>query len=373
MKRILVVSDSFKGTLSSQDICSLFLSYRNRNDLLINALPVADGGEGSLDTISKIVDGRFIDIEVHDLYFRKSYARAFISEDNKAAYLECASTVGMSLANQDNNPGLVTTYGIGEQIKYLINIGIKDIYVFLGGSASNDGGVGASIPLGTKFYKENGETFIPTGLTLKDISRIDNTETQELLENIRIYALNDVKSVFYGDNGAALTFAKQKGATDLEITLLDEGLQHLASIIKRDLNIDVSNIEGSGSAGGLGGGLYSFMKATMLSGVNTILDLMDFDNLIKNVDVVISGEGKLDKQTLEGKLIDGVAKRCQNAYKDLYLIVGISEISLEDLHQKYPVIKGIYETNKEHKPFIEIKDNAKKDYISTMEILLKDL
>lgn len=370
MKRVLVVSDSFKGTLSSNDICSLFLSYKERKDLLINALPIADGGEGSLDAISKILDGEFIEVEVHDLYFNKIKAPIFIS-DNKG-YIECASVVGMFLANKDNNPGLVTTYGIGEQIKYLIDKGIKDIYLFLGGSASNDGGVGASAAVGTKFFNKDNEEFIPTGLTLKNITRIDNFKTQELLKDVKIHALNDVNTLFYGLNGASYTFAKQKGATNAEIKLLDDGLKHLSSIIERDLNIDV-NISGSGAAGGLGGGLYAFMHAEMLSGVNTILDLMDFDSLLENTDVVISGEGKLDKQTFEGKLIDGIAKRCQTAYKDLYFIVGISEIPTSEIYDKYPAVKSIYETNKEHKPFIEIKDYAKKDYISTMELLLKDL
>ena len=370
MKTIVIASDSFKGTLSSLDICHLFKdALKDRKDIKAIYLPLADGGEGSLDAISEAIEGRFIEVEVNDLYFHKIKTHFFVDNDNNA-YIETASCDGLTLAKENNDPGLVTTYGLGEQILAAINLGIKNIYIFLGGSASNDGGAGLAAALGTRFYNKENKTFIPTGLTLKDIVRIDNETANERLKGINIAALSDVKSPFYGKEGAAYKFAKQKGADEKEIEELDKGLRHLSNIIKNDLNIDVTNVAGSGAAGGLGGGLYAFANAKLVSGINTILDLIHFDTCIKNADLVISGEGKLDKQTYDGKVIDGVASRCQSFNKPLGIIVGISEISLEDIKKSYPCIKFIYETNDKHLPFEEVKKTAVDDYKTTIGRLL---
>ena len=369
-KTIVIASDSFKGTLSSLDICHLFEEhFKDRDDLSLITLPIADGGEGSLDAISRILDGRFIDIEVCGLYFNKIKSRFFVDNNNNA-FIESASVVGLSLANEDNNPGLVTTYGIGEQIGTAIDLGFKNIYVFLGGSATNDGGCGLASALGTKFYDDNDLEFILVGLNLKDINRIDNTATKEYLKDVNITVLSDVKSPFYGIEGAAYKFAKQKGASDDEIVLLDEGLKHLSSIINRDLHIDISNTPGSGAAGGLGGGLIACCYANIVSGIDAILDLIKFDDIIAKADLVISGEGKLDKQTLDGKVIDGIAKRCMKLNKPLDLIVGISEMSLKEIKDKYPCVSHIYETNEKHLPFDEIKDKARDSYQETIQKVL---
>ena len=368
-KTIVIASDSFKGTLSSLDICHLFEEhFKDRKDISLITLPIADGGEGSLDAISKILDGRFIDIEVCGLYFNKIKSRFFV-DDNNNAYIESASVVGLSLANEDNNPGLVTTCGIGEQIGTAIDLGYKNIYVFLGGSATNDAGCGLAAALGTKFYDENNLEFIPVGLNLKDIKKIDSTLTKNYLKDVKITVLSDVKSPFYGKEGAAYKFAKQKGANDEEIVLLDEGLKHLSTIVSRDLSIDLVNVPGSGAAGGLGGGLFAFCNSKIVSGIDTLLDLIKFDDIIADADLVISGEGKLDKQTLDGKVIDGVAKRCLKQNKPLDLIVGISEISLKEMQERYPCVLHIYETNDKHLPFDEIKDRAKESYITCIKKL----
>lgn len=372
MKTIAVASDSFKGTLSSLEICHLFQhEIRNRNDIKLVPLPLADGGEGSLTAISEVIPGRYVDIEVNDLYFNKIKTQFYVDKDNNA-YIETASCVGLTLAKKDNDPGLVTTYGLGEQFLKIIDMGIKNIYVFLGGSASNDGGTGLASALGTKFFDKENKPFIPTGLALKDIDRIDNSAVINKLNGINIIALSDVKSPFYGIEGAAYKFAKQKGANEEEIKILDDGLKHLANIVNRDLGIDLSNVVGSGAAGGLGGGLYAFSNAKISSGINTILDLIHFDEVIKGADLVISGEGKLDGQTYDGKVIDGVAFRCEAINKPLGLIVGISEISLEDIKKSYPCISFLYETNEKYLPFEEVKKNAKEDYINTIKKLLNE-
>ena len=371
-KNILVASDSFKGTLSSLDICRLFQEEcTNRQDIVLKCLPIADGGEGSLQAISSVLNGRFIDTEVNDLYFDKIKTCFYLNDAD--AYIECASCVGLNLANSDNNPGLVTTYGLGEQIIKAIENGAKNIYVFLGGSASNDGGVGLAAALGVKFFNKLGESFVPVGLTLKDIDRIDVSSLNKLLNKITINVLSDVKSPFYGPEGAAYKFAKQKGASKEEIKLLDDGLKHLSLIIKRDLNIDISNAPGAGAAGGLGGSLIAFANAKVISGIDAILEILHFDEMIKTADIVVSGEGKLDKQTFDGKVVDGIAKRCLKNNKELRLIVGESDVSKEEAKRAYPCIKNIFETNENHLPLSLIKENSKSDYLKQIKKLLAEI
>jgi len=371
-KKIVIASDSFKGTLSSLEICRLFKNEIDESKIEAVYLPIADGGEGSIEAISNILKGHYVDIEVKDLYFNNIKTHFYIDESNNA-YIETVSSSGLSLAKKDNDPGLVTTFGLGEQIKKAISLGCKNIYIFLGGSATNDGGVGLASALGTKFYNQNDELFIPVGLNLKDIKYIDNKEVNELLRGINIFALADVKSPLVGKEGASFVFSAQKGATKEEIILLDDGLKHLAKIVKRDLNIDISNIPGSGAAGGLGGGLLAFCHAKISSGINTILDLIIFDSLILDADLVISGEGKFDKQTYDGKVVNGVALRCLKYNKTLDLIVGVSEVSLEEAKKNYPCIRNIYETNYEHLPFIEVKKDSKNRYIKQIKNLFKNI
>ena len=372
-KKIVIASDSFKGTLSSMDICHLFQNeLKDRDDILPVYVPIADGGEGSLEAIASVVNGQYIDTYSTDLYF-KTIKSHFYMDDKKNAYIEAASCVGLTLANKDNDPGKVTTFGLGEQIKDAIRNGAKNIYIFLGGSASNDGGVGLAAALGTRFFDKNDKPFIPMGLTLKDVDHIDNSSTEELLKNINIIALSDVQSPFYGLEGAAYKFAPQKGASDQEVKLLDDGLKHLADIIKRDLRIDISNVPGSGAAGGLGGGLLAFANAKISSGINTILDIVNFDKLISDADYIISGEGKLDRQTFDGKVIDGIAKRCEKKHRPLILLVGISEASLEEVQSMYPCVYSLFETNYKHLPFEEVKNAAKSDYIKQIRYILKEI
>lgn len=368
-KRIVIASDSFKGTLSSLRICQLFRQEIKNKDIEGIYLSIADGGEGSLETIANVIKGRYIDIKVKDLYFKEINTRFYVDKKNNA-YIETASCAGLTLAHKDNNPGLVTTYGLGEQMLKAKEMGCKNIYVFLGASATNDGGVGLASAIGTKFFNKDNKEFIPRGLTLKDIVRI---ERSILLDDLNIYALADVSSPLCGLEGASYKFGPQKGADPHTVKLLDDGLHHLSDIIKRDLGIDILEMPGSGAAGGLGGGLVAFCRGKITSGIKTILDLIDFDDVISNADLVISGEGKLDKQTYDGKVIDGIAKRCMKMNKPLDIIVGISEISLEDMKKSYPCVKHIYETNEKHLPFEEIKEQAEEAYITQIRRLLDNL
>ena len=373
MKRIVVASDSFKGTLSSMDICSLFNeAFKDKKDYIVHSLPLADGGEGSLEAIATCIKGRYVEVEVTSLYRCPMKVFLYIDNDNNA-YIETASCAGFNLKKDNSDPGQVTTYGLGEQIRKAIELGCKNIYMFLGGSATNDGGCGLASALGTVFYDKKGNPFIPTGYSLIDIAKIDNSRVKEQLKGINIVALSDVKSPFFGPEGAAYKFGPQKGATKEGVVLLDEGLRHLSKVIQKDLGLDISSLAGSGAAGGLGGGLVAFAKAKIVSGIDAILDLIHFDEVIQNADLIISGEGKLDKQTLDGKVIDGVAKRCKKYKKPLSIIVGINTIDEKLVKEKYLCLKDIYETNDKHLPFEEIIKSAKEDYLRKInELIMKE-
>ena len=371
-KKVVIASDSFKGTLSSLQICELFKKEIEKRDMSGVYLSIADGGEGSIESIAHVLEGKYVKTTVKGLYFQDIDVNFYIDNNNNA-YIETASCAGLTIAKEDNNPGVVTTYGLGEQIKEAIDRGCKNIYIFLGASATNDGGVGLAAALGIKFLDSDDKEFIPTGLDLISVKHINNSETIKLLEGINIFALVDVFSPFYGNEGAAYKFAPQKGADPTTVKLLDDGLRHLGEVIKEDLLLDISNIPGAGAAGGLGGGLFAFCDAHISSGISTILNLIDFDDIIANSDLVISGEGKLDKQTLDGKVIDGIAKRCMKMDKPLDLIVGISMIDEKEIKKTYPCIRNIYETNDQHLPFAKVKDNAENDYVKKINILLDNI
>ena len=367
---IVIASDSFKGSLSSLDICHLFKEELKNKGINATYIPLADGGEGSLEAISYIKEGRYINVRVKNLYSEETICKFYIDDFNNA-YIETASCVGVALTKEGHNGGHVTTYGLGEQIKIAVSLGIKNIYIFLGGSASNDGGCGLASALGVKFYNKDDEGFVPTGFTLKDIVRIDPTKANELLNGINIYGLADVRSPLLGKEGATYKYGPQKGLSDEDIKIIEEGMNHYCSIVEKELGIKINDIPSLGAAGGLGAALYAFAHASISSGIETILDLVGFDTIISQCDLVISGEGKLDKQTYEGKVIDGIAKRCIKYHIPLDLIVGISTIN--NIKDKYPCIKNVYETNVSHKPFEEVKEQAKPMYTLAIKELLKHI
>ena len=365
----MIASDSFKGTLSSLDICHLFKDELVKHPSIKAAyLPIADGGEGSLAAIAYSLKGRYINITTKNPYFVDIDSRYFL-DGNNVAYLETACTAGLTLI-EDLNPAKTTTFGLGRQVLDAINKGSKKIYIFLGGSATNDGGCGLFAALGTKFYNGRNEEFIPVGGTLKDIARIDNSLVNKRLKGIEIIGMRDVDNPMHGPQGAAHVYAPQKGADNKMVIELDKGLKHLAAIIKKDLHIDVANIPGSGAAGGIGAGILAFAKGTLKSGIETILDFIVFDNAIEDADYVISGEGKIDVQSFYGKTIKGISTRCQRMNKKLILIVGSSKISLKEAQEKCPCIETIIETNPDHLPFTDITSRASSMYKDTIHRLL---
>jgi len=368
--KIIIASDSFKGTLSSLDICRLFEEeLQHYPSIIAHYLPIADGGEGSLQAIAQSIKGRYISLKTKNPYFKNIETQYFI-DNNNVAYLETASCAGLCLIKK-LNPAKTTTFGLGQQVLDGLKKGCKKFYIFLGGSATNDGGCGLFSALGSKFYDKNGKQFFPTGGTLINISQIDNSATEKLLKDVQIIALCDVTNPLYGPNGAAYVYAPQKGADSKMSVSLDQGLENLSKVIKKDLGLDISNVQGSGAAGGLGGGLMAFGHGQLQSGIDTILNVLNFDIIISDADYIISGEGKLDKQSLAGKAIKGIASRCQKYRKKLFLIVGTSELLLKEVQSQFSCVEEIIETNVHHLPFENIKQCAPQQYKEAIVTLLK--
>ena len=368
MKKCIICSDSFKGTLSSIEICDIAerVIHSAFPDCSVISIPVADGGEGTVDCFLKAIGGKTEKIEVTGPLHEKVTAR-YMRKGN-AAVIEMASAAGLPLTGDRKNPAITTTFGVGQLIKHAVNSGCKDILLGLGGSATNDGGCGCAAALGTKFFNSSNEEFIPVGGTLKDISRIDNSETEKLLKEISITVMCDVDNPLFGQRGAAYIFAPQKGADEKMVKVLDEGLKHFADIINTDLHINISDTPGSGAAGGMGAGCIAFFNAELKSGIEAVLDLTEFNSHLKGTDLVITGEGKLDDQSLHGKVISGIAQRTKTANIPLIAVVGSIDDSINDLSEIG--ISSIFETNRASLHFELLKGRAAADYEFTLKQII---
>ena len=326
MNKIIVIPDSFKGTLSSSRICDI-VSDRIASHFptcKTVCIPVADGGEGTMDCFLASLGGRRVPLTVKGPFFEDMQASYAVLPDGTAV-VETAVCAGLPLVGEARDPKRTTTFGVGQLIRAALDAGCRTVVVGLGGSATNDCGAGAAAALGTVFRKENGESFVPTGGTLCEIAYI---EPCTLPDNVRIVAMCDIDNPLYGETGAAYVFAPQKGADSETVALLDAGLRHTAKIIERDCGMDVSALPGAGAAGGLGAGLSAFCGAELRSGIETVLDTVRFDSLLSDADLVITGEGKLDSQSLGGKAVVGIARRCKAKNVPVVAIVGGAERNL---------------------------------------------
>ncbi len=355
MKKVVIAPDSFKGTLTSQQVCEVISQVLERNypDTQIIALPVADGGEGTADALQYALGGEKVYCKALSPLGRELDAY-FLDVDGKFAVIESAVASGITL--EKNKDALrATSFGTGQLIKTALDKGISEIVIGIGGSAMTDAGAGCLEALGVRFYDEKGDAVKPCGGNLCRIKSLDLTEFDERISKTKITLLCDVRNPLYGERGAAYIFAPQKGATEKEVQLLDEGLREFAKLCKAALGEDFSFREGAGAAGGLGFALMAFMKAEVRSGIDCVLELCGFSDKVKNADAVITGEGKLDSQSLLGKVPFGVTSICRG--KRVIAVVGVSELTAEA--GKEMGIEEIIETNPQHLPFDEIKHCAK--------------
>lgn len=370
MKKVILIPDSFKGTMSSKEICSIMkreiLSFYPKAQVV--SVPVADGGEGSVDAFLSAVGGKKVTVTVKGPYFEDIESFYGILPDNTAV-IEMASAAGLPLASEDKHPEKATTYGVGQLIKHALDSGCKKLIVGLGGSATNDGGVGAAAALGAEFYDKSGRTFVPTGETLDIIERIDISHMLSHLSGAEIITMCDIDNPLCGENGAAYVFAPQKGADSSMVKLLDKNLLHLAEVIARDLKKDVLTLPGAGAAGGMGAGMAAFFASKLQMGIETVLDTIGFDSLISDADLVLTGEGKLDTQSLRGKVVIGVARRTKRQGVPLIAVVGDIDDDIEKVYDEG--VAAVFSINRLALPYSEAKKRAQKDMALTVNNLMR--
>lgn len=322
--KFLFASDSFKGTLSSEKITALLEKSAKGvfPECVTAGVPVADGGEGTIDAVISALNGEIRKIMVHGplMEERESFYGVF---EGDSAIIEMAAASGLPMVPAEKrNPMNTTTYGTGELIRDALDQGYRNISIAIGGSATNDGGMGAMRALGVRFMDEQGNELEGRGCDLTRVRDIDVSGMHPAAALTRFTVMCDVTNPLTGPDGASYTFGKQKGGTPEILDVLEQGMVRYAGLIKEKLGVDVDNIPGAGAAGGLGAAFCVFLKAKLKSGIDTVLDLVHFDELLEGVDLVITGEGRMDWQSAFGKVPSGIGKRCKERGIPVIAIVG---------------------------------------------------
>ncbi len=306
--KIVLAPDKFKASLTGADFCRIVSGVLKgaKPDLEITELPLADGGDGTAEVLEARLGAERMEVNVSDPLFRPLQADYLFEPKSKLAFIEMAKASGFALLNpSERNPMNTSSYGTGELIRDALQKGAERIVLGIGGSATNDAGIGLAAALGYRFVDAQGVALSPVGRNLAQIHQIIRPEN-DLVDGVQIELACDVSNPFYGKEGAAYVYGPQKGASEQEVEYLDQGLQHLAALIKSDFGLEVQAVPGAGAAGGIGGGAIAFLGAKHRAGIELVKDLLDFDNQIKGADWIISGEGALDEQSLYGKTIKGV-------------------------------------------------------------------
>jgi len=339
---ILIVPDKFKGSLDATEIASVLKEeiQAHKANIKVKVICMADGGDGSLNALNAQLAAQKIYKTVKDPCFNDLNAHYLLKEN--CAFIELAIASGIHLIKEkDYNPAWRSSYGTGELINDALEKGAKKIYLFLGGSCTNDGGIGIASAMGFSFINKNKKRVKAVGASL---SAIKDIQFPSLPKEIEFYLLCDVKNVFYGKNGAAHVFAAQKGASKRQIELLDAGLNNLAIVLNRLTSINVQNFEGTGAAGGIAGGLKALLNAKIINGFDFLAQELGVEENIKENEFILTAEGKLDASSLNGKVVGSLIDLCLKHNKKIICFVGENQ-----LDQKNPIssIHKIYElTNK---------------------------
>lgn len=332
---ILLIPDSFKDSLSASEVAAAM--ERGIKQVAPNAkvlsMSASDGGEGFIESVAKFLNNaELIRTECVDPLGRPIASEFLLDHDARTAYIELARASGLELLQgNDRNPMFTSTFGTGMQIKEALKFKPVGIYVGLGGSATNDGGVGIAEAMGYQFLDSSGETVKVSGERLPDINSIISSEAS--LNSTLLYAINDVRNPLLGHSGAAYTYARQKGASDEEIEYLDGALEHLADLCRDTFCKDLRNEPGAGAAGGTAFGLKTFLGAEFISGVSFFLKLAGFEEVLNkhNIDLIITGEGKIDTQTSYGKMVSGIANEASKYDIPVAAVCGKLELNTEQI------------------------------------------
>ena len=371
--KIVVASDSFKGSLTSLQVAdSVQKAVRqvcpSCNVVKVN---VADGGEGTMEALQQTLGGTMEKISVSDPLGRKIEAGYVILDDRRTAVIEMSAASGLPLLQpSDRNPLKTSTYGTGEMICDALDKGCRKFLVGIGGSATNDAGMGVLAALGFIFKDAYGQVLPPVGASLQKVALIQTDAVHPALSETEFIVACDVKAPLFGPQGAAYVFAPQKGADPLMVEELDAGLRHFAEVASKVCGKDSSTMQGAGAAGGLGYAFKQFLNARLERGVDMVLDAIGFDKIISGADLVITGEGKVDSQTLTGKTPFGVAQRAHRQGIPVVAIGGCVQISTDDAHAAG--FAGVYQVTPVDMPLEEAMklDVASENvYNTTLKIL----
>ena len=372
LRNVVIIPDSFKGTLASAEICAVLrrkvLEYFP--GCAVTEIPVADGGEGSVDAFLAAVGGEKRRFAVTGPLHRPVHGFYGKLPDGTAV-VEMAAAAGLPLVGERKDPLGTTTYGVGELMRAALEGGTRRLVVGLGGSATTDGGCGAAAALGVRFLDAESKAFTPTGGTLAKISRIDASGLAPAVRKAEIVAMCDIDNPMHGPQGAAAVFGPQKGSDPEQVALLDAGLAHLAEIIRRDLGRDVAELPGAGAAGAMGAGMVAFCGATLQSGIDTVLDTVRFDELVRNADLVFTGEGMLDSQSLRGKVVIGVARRAGAAGVPVIALVGGADYDIQGAYEAG--VTAVFTTNRLPRPLAELAPHAAENLEFAADNVLRAL
>lgn len=333
--KFVLIPDSFKGTVSSSRVCSVIEAEIKKEfpEAVTVSIPVADGGEGTVDAFLEAVGGTKVSTSVKGPFFEDMECRYGILSDGTTAVIEMAACAGLPLAEGRKNPAETTTFGVGQLIAHAAALGVRKIIVGLGGSATNDGGCGMAAALGIRFIDHDGKEFVPVGKNLSRIASVDFSRLNPVLENIEIITMCDIENPMHGKKGAAYVFAPQKGAGPEMTELLDRGLVHLDSLLSAAAGRDIGRIPGSGAAGAMGAGMVAFLGSRLESGIGILLEVVGFDKIISDADYIITGEGLLDSQSLGGKVIAGIAARASlQKRRVIALVGGVKDREIQDIY-----------------------------------------
>lgn len=321
---LVFASDSFKGSLSSQTIAQILteeaaLAFPGCGTA---SVPVADGGEGTLDAVQSALSGTRRRVNISGPLFAPAQGEYLLLEHH-TALIELAQAAGLTMVPPSRrDPRYTTTYGVGELIRDALDQGCTTIYLALGGSATNDGGIGAMSALGIRFLDERGRELSGVGEDLEQVRHIDRSGLHPKVADTKFIVMSDVTNPLLGRQGATYTFGPQKGADPQVLQQLEQGMDRYARLVSQTTGVSIATVPGGGAAGGMGAACLAFLNAEIRSGIQTVLDLAGFDELLEQADLVITGEGRLDGQSVGGKAVSGIARRCQEKGVPVLAIAG---------------------------------------------------
>lgn len=362
--RILIASDSFKDALPAAEVCRSIAEglRQNQGNADIALFPLADGGEGTFEVLAFHLDLHAVEVDTFDPLLRPIRASYGLSADGSTAVVELARASGLQLlSQQERNPLHTSTYGTGLLLADAIDKGVSKIILALGGSATNDAGAGMASALGWNFLDDSGHEMAVTGLALSQIARITPPEFVIVPET---EVICDVTNPLFGPEGAAFVYARQKGADELGISILDAGLRHVARLTTEQLGkSDLARIPGAGAAGGTGFGAMAFLNATLRRGADLVMDIAGFDDALAKTDLVITGEGQLDGQTLHGKLVQSICRRATLSGVPVVALCGRLAASPEQLAAIG--LKAAWSINEVERPLQEMLNRTAENLTRT--------